>query len=144
MAEKISTFRERFVELCESSGKTNTELAKELHVSNQTISAWKTGTRSPKEPVVGAIANYFHVSPKWLIGFDVKKEAPVKTMSFLDLLVGAPQSLDQGIVNALRDRTRPQTTKEDMQMALLWRTATIQAKKAAIAVLESMKEVDYK
>ena len=144
MAEKISTFRERFVELCESSGKTNTELAKELHVSNQTISAWKTGVRSPKEPVVESIANYFRVSPKWLMGFDVNKDAPVKTMSFLDLIVGAPQSLDQGIVSALRDRTNPQTPKEDSQMVVLWRTASIQAKRAAIAVLEAMKEENLK
>ena len=71
---KIKTFRERFTELFEDSGKTITELSKDLHVSNQTISAWKTGARSPKEPTIIAISDYFHVSVAWLMGFDVEKQ----------------------------------------------------------------------
>lgn len=71
-----STFRERFTELFEESGKTVVELAKELHVSYQAISAWKTGARSPKEPTVVAIAKYFKVRVEWLMGFDVEKDAP--------------------------------------------------------------------
>lgn len=34
---KQSTFQQRFKELFEKSGKTITELSKELHVSNQTL-----------------------------------------------------------------------------------------------------------
>lgn len=138
MAEKISTFRERFEELCESSGKTNTELAKDLHVSNQTISAWKTGVRSPKEPAIASIANYFRVSLKWLMGFDVRKDVPTKSMNLLDLLVIPPMPLDPALIEVLQDRDEPQTPKEDAKMAVLWHSASIQAKRAAIAVLESM------
>lgn len=56
---KVATFRERFSDLFEESELSITKLAKELHVSNQTISAWKTGMRSPKEPnkTVASIAN---------------------------------------------------------------------------------------
>jgi transcriptional regulator with XRE-family HTH domain len=71
---KVSTFQQRFATLFDESEKTITELAKELHVSNQTISAWKTGTRSPKEPTIIAIANYFGVRVDWLMGFDVEKK----------------------------------------------------------------------
>lgn len=71
---KQSTFQQRFKELFEESGKTITELSKELHVSNQTISAWKTGARSPKEPTILTIAKYFNVDVRWLMGFDVAKE----------------------------------------------------------------------
>lgn len=71
---KVTTFKERFGELFDESEKTTLELSKELHVSNQTISAWKLGTRSPKEPTVIAIANYFHVSVEWLLGFNVPKD----------------------------------------------------------------------
>ena len=71
---KVSTFRERFSILFSESEKTVMELAKELHVSYQTVSAWKIGTRSPKAPTVIAIASYFKVNPKWLLGFDVEKE----------------------------------------------------------------------
>ena len=72
----VSTFKDRFAELFAESEKTITALAKDLHVSYQTISAWKTGTRSPKEPTVIAIADFFGVSVPWLLGFDVEKEAP--------------------------------------------------------------------
>lgn len=70
---KVSTFRERFAELYNESEKTMKDLSKDLHVSNQTISAWKVGTRSPKEPTIIAIADHFGVSVKWLMGFDVPK-----------------------------------------------------------------------
>ena len=73
---KVTTFRDRFSTLVDESEKTTIDLAKELHVSNQTISAWKIGTRSPKEPTIIAIANHFGVTVEWLMGFDVEKKAP--------------------------------------------------------------------
>ena len=75
-ALKVSTFRQRFSDLVDDSGKNTIELGKELHVSNQTISAWKNGSRSPKEPTIIAIAEHFGVNVEWLMGFDVEKEAP--------------------------------------------------------------------
>ena len=70
---KVSNFQERFTELVAESGKSLLKLSKELHISNQTLSAWRAGTRSPKPPTVTAVANYFNVSFKWLYGFDVEK-----------------------------------------------------------------------
>ena len=72
--QRVSDFRSRFNELFNESGKTNTDLGKDLHVSNQTISAWRLGKRSPKAPTVIAIASFFQVSPQWLFGFDVQKK----------------------------------------------------------------------
>ena len=72
--KKVTTFRERFAELCESNPANYIALANALHVSKQTISAWKIGTRSPRQPLIIDIANYFRVSVSWLMGFDVKKE----------------------------------------------------------------------
>ena len=82
---KVATFKQRFAVLFDESEKTITELAKELRVSNQTISAWKTGTRSPKEPTIIAIANYFGVSVEWLMGFDVEKVSQADSSRPLDL-----------------------------------------------------------
>ena len=73
--EKIQTFQERFSTLVDESEKTLTQLSKELHMSNQTLSAWRNGTRSPKEPTIIAIAEYFDVDVRWLMGFDVEKES---------------------------------------------------------------------
>lgn len=78
--KKISTFKERFSELCESNPMNDTALGNALHVSKQTISAWKSGTRSPRQPIIIDIANYFRVSVAWLMGFDVKKELTPREM----------------------------------------------------------------
>lgn len=78
--QRVSCFKDRFNVLFDESGKTNTELGQDLHVSNQTISAWRLGTRSPKPPTVIAIASFFEVSVQWLMGFDVQKKPydPIK------------------------------------------------------------------
>lgn len=75
---KVATFQQRFATLFEESGKTIMELSKELHISNQTVSAWKTGSRSPKEPTIIAIAKHFKVNVAWLMGYDVDKMEPVE------------------------------------------------------------------
>ena len=75
---KVATFQQRFAALFEESEKTITELSKELHISNQTVSAWKTGARSPKEPTVIAIAKHFRVNVAWLMGYDVDKYEAVE------------------------------------------------------------------
>ena len=86
--QRVSCFKDRFNDLFNESDKTNTELGKELHVSNQTISAWRLGVRSPKLPTVIAIASYFKVSVQWLLGFDVQKKP-------YDMLVDS-QSMQRG------------------------------------------------
>ena len=70
---KVATFKERFTELFGENGETASDLAKRLHVSRQTLSAWKLGARSPKEPTIIAISQFFQVDPGWLMGFDVEK-----------------------------------------------------------------------
>ena len=73
--KKISSFQERFCEISDESGLNQTELGNRIHVSCQTISAWRLGTRTPKHPAILAVANYFHINPNWLKGYDVDKLA---------------------------------------------------------------------
>ena len=73
--KKVSNFTERFSQLVEESGKSLVQLSKEIHMSNQALSTWRTGIRSPKEPTIVAVANYFGVNVQWLMGFDVVKKA---------------------------------------------------------------------
>ncbi|MGN0776043.1 MAG: S24 family peptidase [Candidatus Ventricola sp.] len=49
----------------------DSDKAKLLGVSRQTISAWRTGVRSPRQPMIEHIASVFNVSIQWLMGFDV-------------------------------------------------------------------------
>lgn len=74
--KKITTFRERFTELCDADPKNDSAIAAALHVSRQTVHYWKSGERSPKTPTVMAIADYFDVNVAWLMGFDVEKFLP--------------------------------------------------------------------
>ncbi len=73
--KKVSTFQERFAELLDERPESDTELAKKLMVSKQTVSAWRTGVRSPKINTAASIARAFGVNVDWLFGYDVKKEA---------------------------------------------------------------------
>lgn len=69
--QKISSFEERFSELVSQYPGSDSEKAKLIGVSRQTISAWRTGVRSPKQPMIIHIASIFKVSVEWLMGFDV-------------------------------------------------------------------------
>ena len=73
--ERVSNFTERFSQLVDESGKSLVQLSKEIHMSNQALSTWRTGQRTPKEPTIIALANYFNVNVAWLMGFDVIKKA---------------------------------------------------------------------
>ncbi len=66
-----TTFAERFKELV---GDTPYRvLADRLNISKSTISAYLTGERSPKVPVLKSIANSFGVDVLWLMGMNVPK-----------------------------------------------------------------------
>ena len=71
---KITTFQERLNELFNSDPRSDTAIAAELDVSKQALSAWRKGTRSPKKPILIKIAQMYHVSLEWLMGFDVPRE----------------------------------------------------------------------
>lgn len=64
----MADFTSRFNELTARHVGNDTDLGAALGVSKQTISAWRTGTRSPKKPHIVAIAKYFNVGIPWLMG----------------------------------------------------------------------------
>ncbi|MBR4249931.1 MAG: helix-turn-helix transcriptional regulator [Verrucomicrobia bacterium] len=68
-------FRQRLIELLSSYEGSDAELAKKMGVSKQTISAWRSGTRSPKRPTIESLARYFNVNTAWLMGLDVDRSA---------------------------------------------------------------------
>lgn len=81
---KVSSFTERFGELVGdlmANGAQRVDIAKQLGVSKQTISAWETGERSPKRPTVAGIAQTYDINIAWLHGFDApkKRQAPAAT-----------------------------------------------------------------
>ena len=75
----VSDFPTRFKELI--GDVPYRQIGPELGISPSTISAYLSGRRSPKAPVLASIAHYFNVHPVWLMGADIPKykEAPVET-----------------------------------------------------------------
>ena len=70
---KTATNQERLNELFDADPRNDSAIAAELGVSKQTISAWRSGFRSPKKPMLIKIAELYHVSIEWLMGFDVDR-----------------------------------------------------------------------
>lgn len=59
-----------------------TELAKILHVSQQTITAWETGKAEPSSSAVSNLADYFNVTTDYLLGRPEKQtESRQQTIS---------------------------------------------------------------
>lgn len=69
--KRVSSFQDRLSELCSKAGIKDSELARTLQVSKQTVSSWRHGTRSPKKPTIMVIAELFKVNPMWLMGYDL-------------------------------------------------------------------------
>ena len=74
---KVSTFTERFTELCEESDLNDAENAAALSVSRQSVCMWTSGERSPRQPMVINIAGYFKVNITWLLGYDTPKRGMI-------------------------------------------------------------------
>lgn len=66
--KELSVFPERLRQLRAESNLTQRELARSLDISQQSINSWENGERKPKLEAITNIAEYFNVSPKYLIG----------------------------------------------------------------------------
>lgn len=64
---------ERFEMLLEENNVTSYKVAKETGVARSTLTNWKQGNYTPKMEKIQKIANFFHVSAEWLLGYDVPK-----------------------------------------------------------------------
>ena len=60
-------FTERLKALRNEKHLSQAELAKELKVSQRSISSWETGFRQPDFATLEKIANYFEVSADFLL-----------------------------------------------------------------------------
>lgn len=64
-------FKERFKELRLERKLSQGELAKELGVSQRSISSWETGFREPDFETLSKIAIFFGVSADYLLGLEI-------------------------------------------------------------------------
>lgn len=65
---KSETLAERLKELRMEKGIVQNRLAKELGLSNASISYWENGKQEPSASAIFKLANFFEVSADYLIG----------------------------------------------------------------------------
>ena len=65
---ETASFTERLKELRKEKGLNQTEIAKELHISQQTYSQWESDKRNPSQKTLEKLANFFNVSVSYLLG----------------------------------------------------------------------------
>ena len=64
----MTNFSKRLRELRLEKGLTQKELAKELDMTQVTISYWESGEREPSINYIRALADYFDVTTDYLLG----------------------------------------------------------------------------
>lgn len=68
---KISTSRERILELLEITGDTQADMVRKTGIDKSAISHYINGQREPRQDKIIAIANAYNLNPAWLMGLDV-------------------------------------------------------------------------
>lgn len=86
---------DRIRELRKSHSLSQVELAKQLHVSKQTISNWENNNIPPSIDTLIRIATFFDVSTDYLLGFSNKRMLNVNGLS--DLQIAHLQAIIQDI-----------------------------------------------
>lgn len=65
------TFYDRIIDLCVKTNINKTTLEKKLGFSQNSVNKWKTSTPSVKK--VQQLADFFNVTPAYLMGFETDK-----------------------------------------------------------------------
>ncbi len=113
----------------EKNDWTLAEMAKLLGTTKQALSKYERGERTPKVTVAAKFAEILNVSLEELTGEEHRK---------LQLQDDIRIPFDDSIVRMFENRMTP----EDIELEELWPAASVQARRAALAVLRSMKEGD--
>lgn len=121
------------------AGMKQRDLAKAVDVSESTVHCWMSGKAFPRIDMIEKIAEVLNCSPDDLM------EDPTPNTSNGHMRFGTYESsFDHPIIVGMLNSHINQTPQEDAKMATLWRNASLAAKRAAIAVLEAMKEENLK
>ena len=75
------------------SGRSQADMAKELHVNQQTYARWELGDRQPKLQDLCAIALHFGVTSDWLLGLD--EVSPENSTNWKEKYLGATHQLSR-------------------------------------------------
>ena len=88
--------RDRIKEALKDRDMTAAELAKKSGIGKGSISKYINGLVIPKQSAIGSMARALGVSPAWLMGYDVDKDAGDKAQIIIDgILSGKFEKLNE-------------------------------------------------
>lgn len=123
--------RDRRIEL----GMTQDDLAKAMGYKDRSmITKIEAGKVDISQKKIEEFAKVLNTNEAYLMGW-----TGTKVLEF----ISEPQPFHPSVMEMF-DKVLYNTPKEDAEMAVLWRHASPVAKRAAIAVLKSMKEAELK
>lgn len=91
---KKYTTSDRLKYLFDTKNLKQIEVSKATKLSPSTLNQYITGVSTPKEDRIERLANYFGVSPVWLMGYDVAMTPEPKITEKEDLPISNAQMLD--------------------------------------------------
>ena len=103
-------FSERLKTLRKNASLTQTEIAKNLKISQQAYANYETGKRHPDQEMLKKIADFFDVSVDYLLG-RVEKGTNTETEEYLELLRTRPEM-------KMLFNTTKNATKEEIEKAV--------------------------
>ena len=117
---------EIFVKLCQERGVTPYQVSKATGISQAAFSTWKKGRTVPRESTLRKVADYFHVSVRYLRGEDHDPGAPSPAYD--------PELYEY--LDMLRNRS------ECRMLFSLAKDATPEDVRRAVAVIEALRNAD--
>lgn len=111
MNKKVSSSRERLVELMDYYHLSQTELCKRTGLQKSALSNYLNGDREPRQNQLSLISDPFNINPAWLMGYDVP--------------MFMPHPIDTEEAKAIRDSYINDTlSSEDRELLDLYHSAT--------------------
>ena len=89
--------KERIKEALQIRGMSAAELSRKSGIDKGSISNYLKGKYLPKQSAIGAMAIALHVSPAWLMGYDVEMESNIIPTDSIDLDLSrlTPENLER-------------------------------------------------
>ena len=126
----MNEFQDRLLKVISEKGITASELSDASGVDRPSLSNYINGKYEPKQDKVYKIARALDVDPGWLM----TGEEPRKMQLQTEISIPFHDSVVELVENHM--------TPEDIELEELWPAASVPARRAALAVLRSMKEGD--
>ena len=84
--EQIYIIKDRLNEALRLRGMNGADLSRLTGINKSSISRYLAGTSIPRSLAIGKMAQALHVSPAWVLGYNVPMETETEELPTLDLL----------------------------------------------------------